>query len=140
MSVSLVALMGFAGWTLLLLVGTVGWHRWSRILTGRAQIASFSAEAPEGPAWYRRAMRAHANCVENLPVFGALIAVAALADVRGGAIDAFAVAVVCARVAQSVTHVAFEQTNAVVWFRFGFFFAQLMAMLAIGALTLRAIG
>lgn len=136
MPVSLVALLAFAGWTLLLLVGTVGWYRWSRILTGRAQIASFSAESPEGPGWYRRAMRAHANCVENLPVFGAMVVAAALGGVRSGAIDALAVAVVCARVAQSVTHVVFEQTNAVVSFRFAFFFAQLMAMLAIGALTL----
>jgi uncharacterized MAPEG superfamily protein len=139
MSVSLVALMAFAAWTLLLLVVMVGSYRWSRILTSRAQIASFSAELPEGPGWYRRAMRAHANCVENLPVFAALVVVAALAGIRGDGIDALAVVVVCARIAQSVTHVAFEQTNAVVSFRFAFFFAQLLAMLAIGVLTVGAI-
>ena len=129
---SLLALLGFAGWTLLLLIVAVGGHRWISIITGRAQIASFSATAAEGPGWYRRAMRAHANCVENLPVFGAVILVAAFLGIRDAAIDAFALAVLVARVAQSTTHVVFEQTNLVVSFRFAFFTIQLAAILAIG--------
>ncbi len=127
----LLALLGFAAWTLLLIF-MVGWHRWSGILTGRARIASFSSTAAEGPDWYRRAMRAHANCVENLPVFGAVTLVAAALGIRDATIDALALAVLVARVGQSTTHVAFEQTNLVVSFRFAFFFIQLVAMLAIG--------
>ena len=66
-------LVGFATWTVLLLLATVGVYRWSRILTGRMPIRSFRADQIEGADWYIRAMRAHANCVENLPVFGAIV-------------------------------------------------------------------
>jgi hypothetical protein len=48
-------------------------YRWSRILTGRVPIRDFRADRIEGDDWYKRAMRAHANCVENLPVFGAIV-------------------------------------------------------------------
>jgi hypothetical protein len=61
-------LVGFAAWTVLLLLATVGVYRWSRILTGRVAIREFRADQIEGADWYKRAMRAHANCVENLPV------------------------------------------------------------------------
>ena len=60
-------LVGFAALTVLLLLGTVGVYRWSRILTGRVAIREFRADQIEGAEWYKRAMRAHANCVENLP-------------------------------------------------------------------------
>ena len=66
-------LVGFAAWTVLLLVATVGVYRWSRILTGRVPIRNFRADQIEGEDWYKRAMRAHANCVENLPVFTAIV-------------------------------------------------------------------
>ncbi len=67
------ALLGFAVWTLLVLFGTVGVYRWSRILTGRVGISEWQADQPQGSEWYQRAMRAHMNCVENLPVFAALV-------------------------------------------------------------------
>jgi uncharacterized MAPEG superfamily protein len=67
------ALLGFAVWTLLVLFGTVGVYRWSRILTGRVRISEWQADRPQGSDWYQRAMRAHMNCVENLPVFAAIV-------------------------------------------------------------------
>ena len=67
------ALLGFAVWTLLVLFGTVGVYRWSRILTGRVRISEWQADQPQGSDWYRRALRAHMNCVENLPVFAAIV-------------------------------------------------------------------
>ena len=73
MTVPVWMLLGFATWTVLLLLTTVGVYRWSRILTGRAPIREFRADRVEGEEWYKRAMRAHANCVENLPVFGAIV-------------------------------------------------------------------
>ena len=59
-------LLGFAAWTLLILFATVGVYRWSRILTGRTAIATWRAAEQQGSEWYRRAMRAHINCLENL--------------------------------------------------------------------------
>ena len=73
MTVPVWMLLGFAAWTVILLSATVGVYRWCRILTGRVQIRDFRADQVEGEDWYRRAMRAHANCVENLPVFGAIV-------------------------------------------------------------------
>ena len=43
-------LLGFAAWTLLLLM-TIGAYRWSRIVTRRARISSFRADPVEGPDW-----------------------------------------------------------------------------------------
>src|ERR1700732_5544631 len=57
-----------AAWTLLILFATVGIYRWSRILTGRTAIATWRADEQQGSEWYRRAMRAHINCLENLPI------------------------------------------------------------------------
>jgi uncharacterized MAPEG superfamily protein len=73
MTVPILVLLAFAGWTLLTLVGSVGVYRWSRILTGRASIAEWRTDLPQGSDWYQRAMRAHMNCVENLPVYAAIV-------------------------------------------------------------------
>ena len=94
-------LVGFAAWTVLLLLATVGVYRWSRILTGRMPIRSFRADQIEGADWYIRAMRAHANCVENLPVFGAIVLGLYVGNVASAFVNALAVAVLVARIMQS---------------------------------------
>lgn len=137
MTVPTWTLLGFAVWTVLLLLGTVGVYRWSRILTGRAPIRAFRADRVEGEDWYRRAMRAHANCVENLPVFGAIVLALHLSGVRGPLVDGIAVAVLGARVVQSVVHAGFTQTNPVVSVRFSFFLIQLIGFLWLSLLIVR---
>ena len=69
MTVPVWMLVGFAAWTVLLLLFTVGIYRWSRILTGRAPIRGFRADQVEGADWYKRAMRAHASSIEKSPGF-----------------------------------------------------------------------
>lgn len=125
MTIPLWALLGFAGWTVLLLLGTVGVYRWSRILTGRVPIRDFRADRIEGADWYKRAMRAHANCVENLPVFGAIVFALYASGIESAVANAVSIAILAARIAQSLVHVSVEQTNAVVSVRFGFFFVQI---------------
>jgi uncharacterized MAPEG superfamily protein len=117
-------LLGFATWTALLLLLTVGIYRWSRIFTGRVAIRNFPADAAGGEEWYRRATRAHANCIENLPVFGAIVFALHVAQVGGSLVDALAVIVLVARVCQSLVHVCFTHSDTVASFRFGFFFVQ----------------
>jgi uncharacterized MAPEG superfamily protein len=124
-------LLGFATWTVLLLFGTVGLYRWSRILTGRVAIRDFRADQVEGEDWYKRAMRAHANCIENLPVFGAIVLALYVADVTGPVVDALATAILVARVLQSLAHVCLVQTNAVASIRFVFFFVQVAGFLSL---------
>ena len=112
MTVPVWMLVGFAAWTVLLLLATVGVYRWSRILTGRVAIRNFRADQVEGADWYLRAMRAHANCVENLPVFGAIVFGLYVGSVAGAFVNALAVTVLVARILQSLVHVCFVQTNA----------------------------
>lgn len=133
-------LLGFAAWTLVLLSATVGVYRWSRILTGCGAIKDFRADRVEGEDWYRRAMRAHANCIENLPVFGAIVFALHVSGIRGAAADYPAIAVLAARVAQSLVHVSFVQTNAVSSVRFTFFSIQLACFLWLIALIFRQAG
>jgi uncharacterized MAPEG superfamily protein len=128
-------LLLFAGWTVATLLLTVGVYRWSRILTGRASLSEFPADEPHGSEWYRRSIRAHANCVENLPVYTAIVVAIVASGVRGSALDRLAVVLLGARALQTVTHVVVEQTNAAVAVRFVFFFAQIVCMVAMGILV-----
>ncbi|UBF24819.1 MAPEG family protein [Kovacikia minuta CCNUW1] len=135
MSIPVAVLLGFAGWTLITLLATVGIYRWSRILTGRAKISEFPADVPHGEEWYRRAIRAHANCVENLPVYGAIVVAMIATGVHSSTLDILAVVFLIARVLQTIVHIAFKQTNLVTSIRFGFFFLQLICMFAMGAIV-----
>jgi uncharacterized membrane protein YecN with MAPEG domain len=127
-------LLGFAAWTLLILIATVGVYRWSRILTRRTAIGFWRADEPQGDDWYRRAMRAHMNCVENLPVYAALVVCLLAAKAAGFALDALAIVVLAARICQSLVHILLEQTDLVAGVRFTFYFLQVLAMFAMGAL------
>lgn len=130
-------LLGFAAWTLLLLIATVGVYRWIRILTGRVAIRDFRADQVEGEDWYRRSMRAHANCVENLPVFGAIVLALHVAGVEGPIVNFLSISVLAARVAQSSVHVCFVQTNTVAAARFAFFFVQFVSFCALIVVVMR---
>jgi len=136
MTVPVWMLLGFAAWTVILLTATVGVYRWSRILTGRGQIRDFRADQVEGEDWYRRAMRAHANCVENLPVFGAIVLALYAGNVTSIFVNALAVTVLIARIVQSLVHVCFVQTNTVVSIRFGFFSVQVVGFVCLTAILL----
>jgi uncharacterized MAPEG superfamily protein len=140
MTVPVWMLLGFAVWTVILLLATVGVYRWSRILTGRVPIRDFRADQVEGEDWYRRAMRAHANCIENLPVFGAIVFALHVGGVRGLAANSLSISVLVARVMQSLIHVCFVQTNAVVSVRFTFFLVQLLCFLSLTAMVVRHVG
>jgi uncharacterized MAPEG superfamily protein len=125
-------LLAFAGWTIALLLGSVGVYRWSHIVTGRREIKSFRADDVTGDDWYKRAMRAHANCIENLPIYGAIVLAIVVADLQSPLLDTLAVVLIGARVIHSIIHVAFQQTNLVASFRFTFFFIQLVCMVWMG--------
>ena len=60
-------------------------------------------DVPQGADWYQRTMRAHMNCVENLPVFAAIV-LSAYALGRPGVADGVASYVLGARLAQSTVH------------------------------------
>jgi hypothetical protein len=128
MTVPLYVLLIFAMWTLAVLMAGIGIRRWALILSGRAQLTDFPADQPHGGPAYRRAVRAHANCVENLPVYGAIVLVAFAAHADTPRLDALAVVFIAARVCQTLTHTLFTETNTTVMIRFLFFLTQIVCM------------
>ena len=138
MNVPVLVLLGFAAWTLLILFGSIGVYRWSRILTGRASIAEWRADLPQGGDWYKRAMRAHMNCVENLPLYTAIVVALIATGVKSATIDMLAVSILAARVGQTLVHIGLPPTNAAASLRFALFFIQAACMIAIGALIMLA--
>ena len=129
MPFSILMLLSFTAWTLLLLLGTIGCYRWFHILTGKKAISTFSAEHVEGADWYKRAMRAHANCLENLPIFACIVFALYVTKLDSPFIDNLTLLIVISRILQSLTHVCLPQSNKVVVIRFIFFFAQLLSFL-----------
>lgn len=137
MTVPMWMLLGFAAWTLLLLLATVGVYRWTRILTGRAAVRDFQTDQIEGEDWYRRSTRAHANCIENLPVFGAIVLALYVAGVGGSTVNVISISVLVARVTQSMIHVCFVQTNTVATMRFAFYLVQFIGFVALIVMVVR---
>ncbi|MBV9996880.1 MAG: MAPEG family protein [Caulobacteraceae bacterium] len=133
MTLSLWMLLAFAAWTLAVLLVGVGVRRWTLIFKGEASLTSFPGDTAHGAPAYRRAVRAHANCVENLPVFGAIVLVGAVARLSPAGFGALSALVMAGRVLQTTTHALLPETNRTVALRFGFFFLQVLAMIAMSA-------
>src|SRR5262245_22534364 len=86
MTIPLWCLAGFVVWTLVLLTA-VAFSRVGAVLAGRARANEFPSGVPHGGDRYWRLNRAHMNCVENLPLFGAVVLIAAVAGIRAPALD-----------------------------------------------------
>ena len=102
---ALQALLGFAAWTVLLVAG-VFLYRGLRFVTG-TPINNWprSAKPANDAALVKRMEDAHANCLENLPVF-AVIVLAAAAMGRLESIAALAPWVLYARIGQTAAHLS----------------------------------
>lgn len=135
MTVPILVLLAFAGWTLLTLLGSVGVYRWSRILTGRASITEWRADVPQGSDWYQRAMRAHMNCVENLPIYAAVVVALVASGLRSPLIDNLALTMMGARMGQTVVHISLPATVSAVSSRFALYFVQIACMTAMGVMA-----
>ena len=138
MSLSLWMVLAFTGWTMLVLIVGVGVRRWTSVLRGEADLTSFPADVAHGSVPYRRAMRAHANCLENLPVFTAIVMVSAVTGLNPPGMDALAVTTMGARIAQTSVHMLLPERNATIAVRFAFFFLQIIAMSVMGLLLARS--
>ncbi len=129
MTTALWTLVAFAAWTLFVLMFGVGIRRWYLIFSCEAALTSFPGDMAHGSAAYRRATRAHANCVENLPVYAAIVLAAQTARLVPVHMDVLALAVILCRIAQSGIHMLLPETNSTIALRFTFFFAQIIAMI-----------
>ena len=127
MTTPLYALIGFVFWTFALFVGVAG-MRVAKVLSGQAQANDFPAGQPHGSDFYWRWNRAHANCLENLPLFAAVVLTAAVANHTSPAFDQCARIYMGARIGQSLTHIASGSVMAVN-VRFTFFLVQLVSLM-----------
>lgn len=122
MSPSLLALLGFIAWTLLLLV-IMETIRSRLVLMGAVAANGFQPDNANLSPFMQRLARAHANCLEGLPVFGGLLLVAAVAG-RTAVTDPLAWVLLGARVVQSLIHLA-STSPAAVTTRFTAFAVQM---------------
>ena len=111
MSPSALALVGYTAWMLLLSIWIIGW-RTVLVFAGRFPANASTPGQEEISPLAQRLSRAHANCYENLPMFGALVLVA-IATGNAAITDPLARWLLVARVAQSAVHVMSTSVMAV---------------------------
>ena len=104
MNHSALALALFIAWALALLV-LMEVMRSHLVLTGRVPSNGFTPDNANLSPFMQRLARAHANCVESLPLFGGLLLLA-LATGQQAVTDPLALWLVLARVVQSTIHLA----------------------------------
>lgn len=126
MNPALIALAGFAGWTLLLILTVANFRVFNFISGAKIPINAFDPAGNDLPGFGQRITRAHMNCVENLPIFAALVAAAGLSG-QFGVMEGTVMYVLYARIAQSVTHII-STASLMVWIRATFFFIQIILM------------
>jgi uncharacterized MAPEG superfamily protein len=127
MSTSLWSLLGFTAWTLLLVLGVVT-YRSVTVLSGKRRPNSWNrAQPPQDPEFLQRLVHAHANCLENLPLFAAVILVAGLTG-KLELTDPLAGWYLALRIGQSTVHLT-GTSPVQVLLRFSFFVPQLLLLL-----------
>ena len=122
MQPTLVALAGFVTWSLLLLVLMEAIRSWL-VLTGAVPANGFRPDNANLSPFMQRLARAHANCIEGLPVFGGLMLIAVIAE-KTRITDPLAHVFLAARVLQSLIHLASLSPTAVT-LRFSAFAVQM---------------
>ncbi|MCW8846610.1 MAG: MAPEG family protein [Gammaproteobacteria bacterium] len=111
MNPTLFALTGFVTWALLLLV-LMEAIRTKLVMTGAVPANGFSPDNSNLSPFMQRLARAHANCVEGLPIFGGLMLIAVIAG-KSSVTDSLALVFLGARVLQSIIHLASLSATAV---------------------------
>jgi uncharacterized MAPEG superfamily protein len=114
-NVSATVLVGLTAWTLFLVI-LMEMLRFRLILTGAVVANGFKPDNSNLSPFMQRIARAHANCVESVPIFGILL-IAALLTNRTGVTDLLAPWLLGARVVQSCFHLA-SGNLLVSWLRF----------------------
>jgi uncharacterized MAPEG superfamily protein len=125
LTVPLLCLLAFVAWIIVLVVALTIARL--RHLRSGGTVREFGIPDDRRLIW--RLFRAHTNAVENLPLFAAVVLVAAAAGRQGRVLDVLAVTYLCGRVGQSVAHVT-PGAGLRFHVRFGFFALQLVCLAA----------
>jgi uncharacterized MAPEG superfamily protein len=103
-SPTVIALFGFIGWALVLLV-LMEAIRSKMVIFKEVAPNEFNPENSNLSAFMQRLARAHANCIEGLPIFGGLMVIALLTS-NAKITDPLALLFLAARIFQSLVHLA----------------------------------
>lgn len=122
MTPTLAALTGFIAWTLFLLV-VMEAIRSRMVITKEVPANGFRPDNANLSPFMQRLARAHANCLEGLPIFGGLMLVAVVSG-NAALTDPLAFVLLGARIVQSSIHLA-SLSPAAVTFRFSAFAVQM---------------
>jgi uncharacterized MAPEG superfamily protein len=97
------AVLLYIVWTLLLAL-SYAFYRVPIALSGRKPMDHWErGKSSDDPGILQRAKSAHLNCLENFPLFLAVVAIAALMQ-KSAVVDAVAAYILYARIGQSVVH------------------------------------
>ena len=135
MTTPLYALMGFVFWTLFIVLG-IGVARVAQVISGKTAVNGFPSGQPHGSDGYWRLNRAHMNCVENLPLFAAVVLAGHVSGLTSGAFATLSEVYIFARVAQSIFHVSSGSAMAVN-LRFTCFIVQVGCLLTMADKVVR---
>jgi uncharacterized MAPEG superfamily protein len=122
------AVLLYATWTLLLPIFYAGTIRVPAIARGRKRADNWErGRNNEDPPLFVRAKNAHANCIENFPIFAAVVVIAALLG-KIAIADSLAAYVLYARLAQSIVHIS-GTSLPLIALRGAFYFVQIVLIL-----------
>lgn len=126
LSPSAIALLGLVAWPLLLVFLIIN-QRGLLVLGGRMQVNAFAPDGSNTPsAFGQRLVRAHANCLENLPLQAAVLLYAMHAG-QTALTDPLALLLLGARLFQSAMHLI-GTSPLLVWLRFAGLLAQMLIL------------
>ncbi len=121
MTQTALALLGFAAWTILMVM-LLGVTRTGLVFAGKKKANEFKPTGEDLGSFGYRATRVHANCYENLPAAAAVL-LYAIATSQTAVTDPLAFGFIGLRVAQSVVHLL-STSRPMVLIRFTLFVAQ----------------
>lgn len=126
LSPSAIALLGLVAWPLLLIFVMLN-QRGLLVLSGRMRVNAFAPDGSNTPgAFAQRLVRAHANCLENLPLQAAVLLYAMHAG-QTALTDPLAGLLLGARLFQSSMHLI-GTSPLLVWLRFAGLLVQLLIL------------
>src|SRR5689334_5844953 len=111
MSATAFALTGFISWALGLLI-VMEVIRTYLVISGKVAANGFTPDNAALSPFMQRLARAHANCIEGLPIFGGLLGVAILIS-KTDVTDPLASTLLAARIVQSIIHLVSTSQVAV---------------------------
>lgn len=132
---AMTAVLLYVLWTIILVLAYAGPRIPLAALTDRT-MDSWERNKPVTDApFFQRAKGAHLNCLENFPQFAAVVVIAALMG-KSATIDALAVYILYARVAQGVVHMV-GNSSPLVLVRATFFAIQQVLLVTMVIMLLK---